>query len=57
MSWELPGTLQKLAEALLVLLLSRLALFQVRQLSVLLQHLQGSSMHVRIVQLLGRYTF
>ena len=46
---NLPGTLQKLAEALLVLLLSRVALFQARQLSVLLQHLQCCSMHITFV--------
>ncbi len=35
---------------LLVLLVSRLALFHARQLSVLLQHLHCSSMQLRIIQ-------
>ncbi len=55
MYWKIPGTLQKLA-ALLVLLLSRLTLFHPRQLSVLLQHLQCSSMHVRLISFLDQYS-
>ena len=47
MQCRTPGTLQKLAEALPVPLLLRLTCFHARQLSVLLQHLQRDSMHVR----------
>ena len=56
MCCKLPGTLQKLA-ALLVLLLSRLTLFHPRQLSVLLQHLQCTIRRMRAISLSGWYAY